>query len=139
MVKVPQRRQAVRYLESHYRVSVRRACRLAGLPSSVYYYHPTRDDQLALRSRIRELAHSRVRYGYKRIHILLKLEGVHDNKKRVHRLDCMEGLQLRPKRPRRNVSAARCQPPVVKAKAPTRAWSMDLCPTSPRMGAASVP
>jgi len=126
MVKVPQRREVVRYLESHYRVSVRRACRLAGLPSSVYYHHPVREDQMALRRRIRELAYSRVRYGYKRIHILLRREGVHVNKKRVHRLYCLEGLQLRPKRPRRNVSAARRQPPAVKAKAPNRAWSMDF-------------
>lgn len=126
MVAVSQRRQAVRYLESHYRVSVRRACRLAGLPSSVYYYHPLRDEQMALRRRIRELAYSRVRYGYKRIHILLRREGVHVNKKRVHRLYCLEGLQLRPKRPRRSVSAARRQPPAMRATAPDTAWSMDF-------------
>jgi transposase InsO family protein len=37
---------------------------------------------------------------------MLKREGIHVNKKRVHRLYCLEGLQLRPKRPKRNVSGA---------------------------------
>jgi putative transposase len=71
-------------------------------------------------------AHARIRYGYKRIHILLKREGVHVNKKRVHRLYALEGLQLRPRRPRRNVSAARRQPSAVRATAPNTAWAMDF-------------
>lgn len=126
MVAVPQRREAVRHLQQHYRVSARRACGLTGLSDSVYYYRPRRDPQEGLRRRIRELAQARVRYGYKRIHVLLQREGVHVNKKRVHRLYCLEGLQLRPRRPRRSGSAARRQPPVVKATAPNRAWSMDF-------------
>ena len=69
---------------------------------------------------------TRVRYGYKRIHVLLKREGIHVNKKRVHRLYCLEGLQIRPRRPRRSVSAARRQPPKVAARLPNEAWSMDF-------------
>ena len=126
MVAVPRRRQAVRYLRDHYRVSARRACSLTGLAASVYYYQARRDCQDSLRRRIRELAHARVRYGYKRIHILLKREGVHVNKKRVHRLYGLEGLQLRPRRPRRNVSGARRQPPAVRATAPNTSWAMDF-------------
>ncbi len=126
MVSAPQRRGAVRYLKNHYRVSARRACRVAGIPGSVYYYRSRRAPQDALRTRIRELAHARVRYGYKRIHVLLKREGIHINKKRVHRLYCLEGLQLRAKRPRRHVSAARREPPRVKATAPNVAWAMDF-------------
>ena len=126
MVRVPQRRNQVRYLKSHYPVSARRACQLSGISESVYYYRPKGDDQLALRQRIRDLARARVRYGYKRIHILLRREGVHVNHKRVQRLYCLEGLQLRPKRPRRHVSAARRQPPRVRARSPNAAWSMDF-------------
>lgn len=126
MVAVPQKKQAVRYLKSHYRVSARRACRLTGLATSVYYYRPCRPPQGSLRRRIRELAQARVRYGYKRIHILLRREGVHVNKKLVHRLYCLEGLQIRPRRPRRSVAAARRQPLKVKATAPNAAWSMDF-------------
>lgn len=125
-MKVPQRCKQVRYLTSHYDVSARRACHLSGLSESVYYYPPRRDEQFALRQRIRDIAHSRIQYGYKRIHVMLKREGIHVNHKRVQRLYCLEGLQVRPRRPRRHVSAARRQPPKVKATRPKVAWSMDF-------------
>lgn len=92
----------------------------------MYYYRHKRDPQDALRRRIRQLAQTRVRYGYKRIHILLRREGVQVNKKRVHRLYCLEGLQIRAKRPRRRVAAAHRQPPRTPPKAPNVAWSMDF-------------
>jgi putative transposase len=38
---------------------------------------------------------SRPRFGYERIHVLLRREGWHVNLKRVHRLYCLEGLQVR--------------------------------------------
>ena len=126
MVSVSQRRTAVRYLLDHYDVSQRRAFLIASLPRKTFTYVPRKPPQEALRRRIRELATARVRYGYKRIHVLLKREGIHVNKKRVHRLYCLEGLQLRAKRPRRNVSAAARQPPKTRPKAPNIAWSMDF-------------
>lgn len=57
--------------------------------------------------RIREIAAVRVHYGYQRIHILLRREGWMINRKRVYRLNKLERLNLRSKRPRRHVSAAR--------------------------------
>lgn len=126
MVSASHRREAVRYLEGHYPVSQRRACRVTGSARSAHRYVSRQPPQDALRRRIRELARSRVRYGYKRIHILLKREGIHVNKKRVHRLYCLEGLQLRAKRPRRHVSAATRQPPKTKPQAPNLSWSMDF-------------
>lgn len=86
MVGVPQRRKAVRHMMSKHHVSERRACKLVGVSRTAFRYKSVRGKQEALRSRIRELAQSRVRYGYKRIHVLLKREGLHVNKKRVHRL-----------------------------------------------------
>ncbi|TGE11522.1 transposase [Hymenobacter elongatus] len=59
-----------------------------------------------LRQRLRELAQVRVRYGSQRLYVLLRREGWPDNHKRVHRLYCLEGLNLRSKRPRRNRAAA---------------------------------
>jgi len=125
-VSASHRREAVRYLQGHYPVSERRACRVAGAARSSHRYASQRPPQDALRQRIRELAQSRVRYGYRRIHILLKREGIHVNKKRVHRLYCLEGLQLRAKRPRRHISAATRQPPKTKPQAPNVSWSMDF-------------
>ena len=126
MVGAPRRRVAVRYLQSHYGVSERRACALASLARSVIWYKPKRPSQDALRRRIREIAETRVRYGYKRIHVLLRREGWAIIKKRVHRLYRLEGLQIRAKRPRRHVSAARRQPPRARPTAPNQAWSMDF-------------
>ncbi|MCJ7815481.1 MAG: IS3 family transposase, partial [Xanthomonadales bacterium] len=116
-----------RYFTSHYPVSLRHACLLSRLSRSVYHcqsVRPVRD--AALRRKIREIARSRVRYGYKRIHVLLKREGIHVNHKRVHRLYCLEGLQIKAKRPRRHVSSAHRQPPRIQATAPNVAWSMDF-------------
>lgn len=54
--------------------------------------------------RIKEIASVRVRYGYKRIHVLLQREGWHINHKRIYRLYCEEGLNLRKKRPKKRTS-----------------------------------
>ena len=58
-----------------------------------------------MRKRIREIAETRVRYGYRRIHVLLRREGWQVNAKRIYRLYCEEGLQMRNKTPKRRVSA----------------------------------
>lgn len=64
-----------------------------------------RDPQTALRIRIKDLAAARVRYGYKRICLLLNREGWHVNHKRVYRLYREEGLGIRAKPPRRRRTA----------------------------------
>lgn len=89
-------------------------------------YQARRPSQAALRPRIRDLAASRVRYGYKRIHVLLRREGHQVNHKRVHRLYSLEGLQLRARRPRRPVSAATRHPTRARPNAPNAVWSMDF-------------
>jgi len=55
--------------------------------------------QADLKQRIREIAEKRVRYGYRRIHVLLRREGWEVTAKRVYRLYREEGLQLRNKTP----------------------------------------
>ena len=74
-MKASQRREAVAYLRSHYGVSERRACRVVGQPRSVQWYRSRRPLQDALKRRIKAIAEVRVRYGYKRIHVLLRREG----------------------------------------------------------------
>ena len=86
MVTVPQRKAVVSYLRGHYPISDRRACAIAQLHRSVQRYQSTRPSQEALRRRIREIAATRVRYGYRRIHVLPRREGWQINRKRVHRL-----------------------------------------------------
>jgi len=90
-----------------------------------YSYRATRDEQVPLRMRIKEIAAVRVRYGYKRILVLLRREGWLVNHKRVYRLYCQEGLNLRAKRPHRRVMAAhRVGRPLVTAV--NESWSMDF-------------
>ena len=79
---------------------------------------------MALRLRLRELAGSRVRYGYRRLTILLRREGWIVNAKRVYRLYRQEGLQVRtPKRAKR---AAQVRVPLSGASRPNQRWSMDF-------------
>ena len=112
-------------LQAAYRVSERRACAVIGLGRSSHRYRPVRRDDAALRGRIREIAESRVRYGYLRIHTLLRREGWHVNHKRVYRIYGEEGLHLRRRRPRRHVSAARrVERPA--ASSTNECWSMDF-------------
>jgi len=88
-------------------------------------YVSHRPDQTPLVRRIRDLAAVRTRYGYYRIYILLRREGWLVNHKRVYRLYREDGLSLRLKRPRRNVSAAnRERQP--EAMAANELWSMDF-------------
>ena len=119
------KRELVRFLRESYRVSERRACRVRPLDRSRYRYRSRRPDPVALRKRITEIATTRVRYGYKRIQVLLYREGWHVNHKRVYGLYREEGLNLRRRRPRRHVTATRRE----KRTATTcrnQVWSMDF-------------
>ena len=111
-------------LESGYEISRRRACGLIELASSSYYYQakPTTDE--ALRLRIKELAAQRVRFGYRRIHMLLLREGWKVNHKKVHRIYLEENLTVRTKK--RKKLANRPRVPLGKATEPNEQWSMDF-------------
>jgi putative transposase len=74
--------------------------------------------------RLRELAAARVRYGYRRLHVLLRREGWKINVKRVHRLYKLEGLSLRLKQRKKRVSQLRVVQPT--AQRPNERWSLDF-------------
>ena len=74
------------YWCAHYEVTERRACALAMCSRSLYRYESRRDPRTELRARIREIAQVRVRYGYRRVHVLLGREGWKANHKLVYRL-----------------------------------------------------
>ncbi len=98
---------------------------MIALGRSTYYRTSQADPQTALRVRLRELAASRVRYGYRRLHILLQREGWAVNAKRVYRLYTQEGLTLRRRPPKRRRSGVHR----IGRRAPSRPneqWSMDF-------------
>ncbi len=123
-MKPAQKRAVVRYFRVGFRVSERRACRVAGVPRSSHRYRSVARDQDALRLRLRDLAAARVRYGYRRLHVLLRREGWPVNHKRVYRLYREEGLGIRVKRRRKRVSGPRVLPP--PAQRPQERWSLDF-------------
>ena len=114
----------VEFLRVGFALSERRACRALGVPRSSQRYRSVAQDQTALRLRLRDLAAVRVRYGYRRLHVLLRREGWAVNPKRVYRLYQQEGLSLRLKPRRKRVSGHRGPKPL--AQRPQECWSLDF-------------
>jgi putative transposase len=106
-------------------VSIRRACRALPIDRSTYHYRSRRAGQAQLVERIKEIAATRVRYGYRRIHVLLRREGWRVNPKRVYRLYREMGLQLRNKTPKRRVKA-KLRADRQSATRANETWAMDF-------------
>ncbi len=106
-------------------LSERRALQAMGFGRASHRYQARRDPATALRMRLKELAKSRVRFGYRRLHVLLKREGWEDNHKRVYRLYSEEGLSIRTRAPKRR-RACRYRSGRSKADAMNDVWAMDF-------------
>ena len=124
-MKPSRRRLMVSYWHDTYRVSERRACRVARMAVSTFRYESRQEPRTALRLRIREIAQTRVRYGYRKIRVLLNREGWKVGKKLVYRLYREEGLTLRHK-PRRKRRAALHRRERFRPTAPNEVWSLDF-------------
>jgi putative transposase len=115
----------VEYLHGSYRVSERRACRVARLNRGTFRYRSHKDPRTELRMRIREIAQTRVRYGYRKIRVLLNWEGWNVGKYLVERIYREEGLTLRQRRKRRR-RVAEHRRERFHPTAPNQVWSMDF-------------
>ena len=124
-MKPVRKRQLVDHARATWQVSIRRACRALPVHRSTYHYRSRRAGQAHLSKRIREIAATRVRYGYRRIHVLLRREGWQVNPKRVYRLYREMGLQLRNKTPKRRVQA-KLREDRQSATRPNETWAMDF-------------
>ena len=105
-------------------VSQRRACQALAMDRSSVLYRSVRPDDAAARAAMKAVAAERRRFGYRRLHVLLRREGHQANHKRVFRLYQGAGLAV-PKRKRRRGVALERQPLMLPA-APNRVWSMDF-------------
>lgn len=123
-MKPRHRRVLARWAQAAYQASERRVSRLILIQRSTLRYQDHRDRQEALRIRLRDLAASRVRFGYRRLTVLLKREGWRVNAKRIYRLYTEEGLTVRTKY--RKKTASRSRVPQGLATAPNQRWSMDF-------------
>ncbi len=105
-------------------MSERRACRVIDADRKSMRYRSTRDDDAALREKLRELANQRRRFGYRRLHILLRREGVMINRKKMQRLYQEEGLAVRRRRSRKRAVGTRAPAPMLAL--PNQRWSLDF-------------
>lgn len=119
------KRDVVKYIVSHYGLKLRRACTLIQQTRSTQYYQSVKDPKTALRRRMHEIAHTRVRYGYRRIHVLLKREGWQLGKNQAFRLYQEQQLQLRSKLPKRRKMVV-CRQARIKPTQPNQVWSLDF-------------
>jgi putative transposase len=123
---------------SEWAVSIRTACGAIGFDCSTFHYKSRRTrcpaavclqtakgDQAAVAKRIKEICETRVRYGYRRVHVLLAREGWGINVKKVYRIYKELGMQLRHKTPKRRVKAKLRDDRAV-AVGPNDVWAMDF-------------
>lgn len=101
-----------------------RACGLVGLAPRTYRYVSTRPDDTALRTRLKELASERKRFGYRRLHLLLKREGILLNHKKLYRLYHEERLTVRKRGGRKRALGTRA--PMAIPQGANQRWSLDF-------------
>lgn len=104
-------------------VSERKATKEIGIAKSTVRYKSRRSDDSELRKQITDIASARKRFGYRRIHVMLQRAGEEVNHKRVYRIYCEEGLQVRK---RRRKKERQFRKPLEPARSPNERWSMDF-------------
>lgn len=106
-------------------LSIRTSCGLVGISRS-HLNEPRLIEEDLLRAEIRRLAYKYPRFGYRRIHALLKGLGWMVNVKRVRRIWREEGLQVKKKvkRRRRGMGVTTLIPE--RAQAPNHVWTLDF-------------
>jgi putative transposase len=106
-------------------ISERRACLLVCLSRTVLHYESTaQPENEQLQARLVELAGERRRFGYRRLHALVRREGVQVNHKRIYRLYSDAGLSVRRRKKRHGVAVERQA--LELPSSPNQVWSMDF-------------
>ena len=113
---------AIGQIRDEYAFSERRACAVMRLAVGTYRYGSRRSDE-PLRTRLVELAREKPRFGYRRLHVLLRRGGEPVNHKRLHRIYRAAGLTIRRKRRKHCVRAGK---PLVQRTAPNQEWALDF-------------
>jgi putative transposase len=117
-------REAAAHLRSAHQMSERRAVRVIGADRGTVRYRSTRPDDAPLRERLKTLAAERRRFGYRRLHVLLRREGHLVNRKRVQRLYREEKLTVRRRSGRKRALGTRR--PMETPAGPNERWSLDF-------------
>lgn len=112
-----------RVIEDH-SYTERRACRLIGVDRTAFQYQPKRANDEAVRARLRDLANERRRFGYRRLAIMLKRDGLKMNLKKVYRLYKEERLTVRKRGGRKRALGTRA--PMTMPQGANQRWSLDF-------------
>jgi putative transposase len=118
------KRLAVAHLKDAHDVSERRACTVLNIDRSTVRYRSRRGDDADLRKAIRRISSDRRRFGYRRIHVMLRREGFEVNIKKVRRIYAEERLQVRRRGGRKRALGTR--KPMVLPDGPNQRWSLDF-------------
>ncbi len=124
MVSPAARKEGVRHLIQHFGVSERHACRVAQCSRATLRRVQRRTVDNHLVERLRSLAYERPRFGYRRVHVMLRREGFSAGQRHVRRIYRMEGLAVR-RRKRKRIAASIRAPRVLPTR-PNERWSMDF-------------
>jgi putative transposase len=104
--------------------SERRACRLISVDRTAFQYRPQRPEDAGVRARLRELANERRRFGYRRLAVMLKRDGLRMNLKKVYRLYKEERLTVRKRGGRKRALGTRA--PMALPQGVNQRWSIDF-------------
>jgi putative transposase len=121
MVTPAAKREAVVHLREAYEISQRRACQVIGCCRMTIRYISRRSNDAVLRERMKAIAHERRRFGYRRIHVLLRREGYVVNHKRLFRLYREEKLTVRKRSGRKRAIGTRSE--MLTPLKPNERWS----------------
>lgn len=124
MVGPAAKREAVAHLRNVLQMSERRACTLVAADRTMVRYRSRRTSDVELRTRLRDLANQRRRFGYRRLFVLLREQGEPSGINRIYRLYREEGLTVRKRKARRRAIGTRT-PILVEAKV-NACWSLDF-------------
>jgi putative transposase len=109
-------------MRQDYAFSERRACRVMMLAVTTYRYRSQRSDE-PLRTKLVELAREKPRFGYRRLHVLLRRGGEHVNHKRLHRIYREAGLMIRRKKRKHCVRVGQA---LRHCTAANQEWALDF-------------
>ena len=124
MVTPAAKREAIAHMRTRFEVSERRACSVIEVDRMMVRYRSTRSDDAGLRERLKALAQERRRFGYRRLHVLLRREGHRVNHKRLFRLYREERLMVRRRGGRKRALGTRA--PMRLPDGPNLRWSLDF-------------
>ena len=124
MVTPAAKREAVAHMRTRFAVSERRACSVLEVDRMMVRYRSTRPGDAGLRERLKALAQERRRFGYRRLHVLLRREGYVVNHKRLFRLYREERLMVRRRGGRKRTLGTRA--PMMLPDGPNVRWSLDF-------------